>query len=226
MLVVDDQQLVREGLMSLLDLMDDIEVVGGASDGVEAVRLVAETAPQVVLMDLRMPRMGGAEATARILADHPDVAVLALSTYADDESIAAALNAGARGYLTKDANREQIAMAIHNSTHGQSTFDPTVTRRLAAALAAPAPPPPADPGPAPTAKERPRRRVFPDGLTNREAEVLRLIAEGLSNAEIASSLFIEETTVKTHINNAFAKIDARNRADAVRYAFQKGLARP
>lgn len=226
MLVVDDQQLVREGLMSLLDLMDDIEVVGGASDGVEAVRLVAETTPQVVLMDLRMPRMGGAEATARILADHPDVAVLALSTYADDESIAAALNAGARGYLTKDANREQIAMAIHNSTHGQSTFDPTVTRRLAAALAAPAPPPPAESGPSPAVKERSGRRVFPDGLTNREGEVLRLIAEGLSNAEIASTLFIEETTVKTHINNAFAKIDARNRADAVRYAFQKGLARP
>ncbi|MFE3329461.1 response regulator [Streptomyces sp. NPDC059176] len=228
-LVVDDQQLVREGLMSLLDLMDDIEVVGGAADGAEAVQLVAETRPRVVLMDLRMPKMGGAEATARILADHPDVTVLALSTYADDESIAAALSAGARGYLTKDANREQIAMAIRNSAHGQSTFDPTITRRLAAALAASPPPPPASAGAEPERTEQPRpnrRRVFPDGLTAREVDVLRLIAEGLSNAEIASTLFIEETTVKTHINNAFAKIDARNRADAVRYAFQQGLARP
>ncbi|MFI8828441.1 response regulator [Streptomyces sp. NPDC053431] len=226
-LVVDDQQLVREGLMSLLDLMDDIEVVGGASDGAEAVRMVAETRPRVVLMDLRMPKMGGAEATARILADHPDVTVLALSTYADDESIAAALSAGARGYLTKDANREQIAMAIRNSAHGQSTFDPTITRRLAAALAASPPPAPVEAAPA--APEQPRsnrRRVFPDGLTAREVDVLRLIAEGLSNSEIASALFIEETTVKTHINNAFAKIDARNRADAVRYAFQQGLTRP
>lgn len=228
-LVVDDQQLVREGLMSLLDLTDDIEVVGGAADGAEAVRMVAETRPQVVLMDLRMPRMGGAEATARILADHPDVTVLALSTYADDESIAAALSAGARGYLTKDANREQIAMAIRNSAHGQSTFDPAITRRIAAALAATPPPAPAAPEAAPAGGAAPRsnrRRAFPDGLTAREVDVLRLIADGLSNAEIASALFIEETTVKTHINNAFAKIDARNRADAVRYAFQQGLTRP
>ncbi|MFD8708731.1 response regulator transcription factor [Kitasatospora sp. NPDC059648] len=230
-LVVDDQQIVREGLMSLLDLMDDIEVVGGAADGVEAVEMVARTTPQVVLMDLRMPRGGGAEATARIVANHPEVTVLALSTYADDESIAAALGAGARGYLTKDANREQIAMAIRNSAHGQSTFDPSVTRRLAAALVASPPVPPAAPA-APAApavrqaKDRGgRRKVFPDGLTNREVDVLRLIAEGLSNPEIAGTLFIEEATVKTHINNVFAKIDARNRADAVRYVFRQGLDR-
>ncbi|MFJ6619857.1 response regulator transcription factor [Kitasatospora sp. NPDC091335] len=229
-LVVDDQQIVREGLMSLLDLMDDIEVVGGAADGVEAVSMVAETRPQVVLMDLRMPRGGGAEATARIVADHPEVTVLALSTYADDESIAAALGAGARGYLTKDANREQIAMAIRNSAHGQSTFDPTVTRRLAAALAAAPPVPPPAPVQETEAVRRAkargvRRKVFPDGLTNREVDVLRLIADGLSNPEIAGALFIEEATVKTHINNVFAKIDARNRADAVRYVFRQGLDR-
>ncbi|MFB6824913.1 response regulator [Streptomyces virginiae] len=232
-LVVDDQQIIREGLMSLLDLMDDMEVVGGAGDGVEAVRAVGETSPNVVLMDMRMPRMGGAEATARILAEHPDVTVLALSTYADDESIAAVLAAGARGYLTKDANREQIAMAIRNAAHGQATLDPEVTRRLAAALgAAGSPTAPTPPG-ASSGRTAPgagrpggqpeRRRVFPDGLTGREVDVLRLIADGLSNTEIAGALFIEETTVKTHINNAFAKIDARNRADAVRYAFQQGL---
>ncbi|MBD0676967.1 response regulator transcription factor [Streptomyces sp. CBMA156] len=229
-LVVDDQQIVREGLMSLLDLMDDIEVVGGAADGVEAVSMVAGTRPQVVLMDLRMPRGGGVEATARIVADHPEVTVLALSTYADDESIAAALGAGARGYLTKDANREQIAMAIRNSAHGQSTFDPTVTRRLAAALAAAPPVPPPAPVQETEAVRRAkargvRRKVFPDGLTNREVDVLRLIADGLSNPEIAGALFIEEATVKTHINNVFAKIDARNRADAVRYVFRQGLDR-
>ncbi|MEV4880783.1 response regulator transcription factor [Streptomyces cyaneofuscatus] len=232
-LVVDDQQIVREGLMSLLDLMDDIEVVGGAGDGVEALRAVGERAPNVVLMDMRMPRMGGAEATARILAEHPDVTVLALSTYADDESIAAVLAAGARGYLTKDANRDQIAMAIRNAAHGQATLDPAVTRRLAAALGAPggavpaAGPAPAAPATGRSGKQQggrgERRRGFPDGLTDREVDVLRLIADGLSNSEIATALFIEETTVKTHINNAFAKIDARNRADAVRYAFQQGL---
>ncbi|MGW6850616.1 LuxR C-terminal-related transcriptional regulator [Streptomyces virginiae] len=177
--------------------------------------------------------MGGAEATARILGEHPDVTVLALSTYADDESIAAVLAAGARGYLTKDANREQIAMAIRNAAHGQATLDPEVTRRLAAALGAagsaagPAVPAASSgrtaPGTGRPGGQPERRRVFPDGLTGREVDVPRLIADGLSNTEIAGALFIEETTVKTHINNAFAKIDARNRADAVRYAFQQGL---
>ncbi|MFD9221096.1 response regulator [Streptomyces sp. NPDC060064] len=228
---MDDQQIVREGLVSLLDLMDDIEVVGDAADGAAAVRLVGVTSPQVVLMDLRMPGMGGAEATRKILSEHPDVAVLVLSTFADDESLVAALNAGACGYLTKDANQEQIAVAIRSSAHGQSTFDPAVTRRLAAALSVPAAP--AAPAAATDQAQQPppavapaRRRVNPDGLTGREVDVLKLIAQGLSNGEIASSLFIEETTVKTHINNAFAKINARNRADAVRYAYQQGLAQP
>jgi len=248
-LVVDDQQIVREGLTSLLELMDDIEVVASAADGAEAVRLAAELAPQVILMDLRMPGMGGVEALTHILADSPDTAVLVLSTYADDESIFAALRAGACGYLTKDATREQIALAIHNSRYGQATFDPTVSRRLAAALTGPAPAGP--PGPAAgsppagsggaardcagggAARDRGRAaahgerpRVYPDGLTNREADVLKLIADGLSNSEIADRLFVEESTVKTHINNAFAKISARNRADAVRYVYQRGLVRP
>jgi DNA-binding NarL/FixJ family response regulator len=205
--VADDQQIVREGLVALLGLMDGIEVVGAASDGEQAVRLVADGNTDVVLMDLRMPVLDGVGATRRITADHPEVAVLVLTTYADDESIALALQAGARGYLTKDAGRVEIGAALRATAAGQSTFDPEVSRRLVAALAA-------DTTPAPR----------PHGLTSRETEVLRLIARGLSNAEIATTLFIGEATVKTHINNTFAKIGARHRAEAVRYAYRNGLA--
>ncbi|TCO50916.1 response regulator [Actinocrispum wychmicini] len=205
--VVDDQQIMREGLMALLELLDDIEVVGDAGDGQAALDTVAAEQPDVVLMDLRMPVMDGVEATARIVKNHPDVAVLVLTTYADGESVDSALRAGARGYLTKDAGRVEIASALRSAAAGQSTFDATVSRRLVAALGA----------------EQPRRRGNPDGLTAREVEVLGLIADGLSNAQIATALFISETTVKTHINNSFAKIGARNRAEAVRYAFREGL---
>ncbi|TDP93972.1 response regulator transcription factor [Labedaea rhizosphaerae] len=205
-LVVDDQQLVREGLVALLGLLDGVTVVGHAGDGAEAVRLAAETVPQVVLMDLRMPRMDGVAATAEIVKRHPSIGVLVLSTYADDESIGSALRAGARGYLTKDAGRAEILAAVRSCAVGQSTFDPVVSARLASALTGTRPEPP------------------PDHLTAREAEVLGLIGGGSSNTEIAASLFISETTVKTHINNAFAKIGAKNRADAVRYALRHGLA--
>jgi DNA-binding NarL/FixJ family response regulator len=208
-IVVDDQQIMREGLVALLELLDDIEVVGAASDGEQALRLVAEQHPDVVLMDLRMPVMDGIEATRRITGQHPDVAVLVLTTYIDGESVDSALRAGARGYLTKDAGRVEIASALRSAVAGQSTFDASVSRRLVAALRT----------------QQPRRGGNPDGLTAREAEVLGLIAEGLSNAGIAAELFIGETTVKTHINNAFAKIGARNRADAVRYAYREGLSR-
>ena len=206
-LVVDDQQLVREGLVALLGLLDGVSVVGNAGDGAEAVRLAGETSPQVVLMDLRMPKMDGVAATAEIAKRHPEIGVLVLSTYADDESIGSALRAGARGYLTKDAGRVEILAAVRSCAIGQSTFDPVVSSRLASALAGTA-----------------RSQTPPDHLTAREAEVLGLIGGGRSNAEIAASLFISETTVKTHINNAFAKIGARNRSDAVRYALRHGLA--
>ncbi|RZQ62818.1 response regulator [Amycolatopsis suaedae] len=206
-LVVDDQQVVREGLVALLELVDDIEVVGDGGDGEQAVRLVAERQPDVVLMDLRMPGCDGVTATERITRDHPGVGVVVLTTYADDESIDSALRAGARGYLTKDAGRGALASALRSAAAGQSTFDAAVSRRLVSALAGPPP----------------RRGGQPDGLTAREAEVLGLIARGLTNAEIAAELFIGEATVKTHINNAFAKIGARNRADAVRYAYRVGL---
>jgi len=155
-----------------------------------------------------MPGMDGIEATSRITCGHPEVAVLVLTTYADGESIDSALRAGALGYLTKDAGRVEIASALRSAAAGQSTFDASVSRRLVAALGA----------------EQPRRRGNPDGLTAREVEVLGLISQGLSNVQIAAQLFIGEATVKTHINNSFAKIGARNRAEAVRYAFREGLA--
>ncbi|GAB3929279.1 response regulator transcription factor [Kribbella albertanoniae] len=203
-IVADDQQVMREGLVALLELIDGIEVTGAAANGAEAVDLVAQGNVDVVLMDLRMPVLDGVDATARISAEFPAVAVLVLTTYADDASIATALRAGARGYLTKDAGRVEIGAALRSTAAGQSTFDPEVTRRLVAGLA---------PEPSTT-----------DGLTARETEVLRLIARGLSNPEIAAQLFISEATVKTHINNTFAKIGARHRAEAVRYAYRQGIA--
>ncbi|MBN6056495.1 response regulator transcription factor [Nonomuraea sp. RK-328] len=205
---MDDQQLMREGLVALLDLVDDVEVAGDAGDGEEALRLVAELRPDVVLMDLRMPVMDGVEATRRIARDHPGVAVVVLTTYDDDRSVDSALLEGACGYLTKDAGRAEIAAALRSAAAGQSTFSAAVSRRLVEALSRAAPPPVSS---------------CPDGLTVREVEVLRLVAGGLSNAEIGSALFIAETTVKTHINNAFAKIGVRNRTEAAAYARVKLL---
>ncbi|MEV0730113.1 response regulator transcription factor [Polymorphospora sp. NPDC050346] len=207
-LVVDDQQLVREGLTALLELTDGVTVVGAAGDGARALDLIAERRPDVVLMDLRMPVLDGIAATGQVRDRFPDVAVVVLTTYADEESIAGALAAGARGYLTKDAGRAEIGMALRAAVAGHSMFDPVVSARLADAMNRPAP--------------QPRDRL-PDGLTQREAEVLGQIALGRTNAEIAAALFVAETTVKTHINNAFAKIGARNRTEAAGYATRHGL---
>jgi DNA-binding NarL/FixJ family response regulator len=165
-------------------------------------------------MDLRMPGVDGVEATRRIRADLPDVHVVVLTTYSDDESVFAALRAGARGYLTKDAGAEEIARAIDRVRAGEALLDPSVQARLLDGLGRVSEPAPREPG-------RP-----PDGLTSREAEVLGLIAEGLSNAEIAHRLFVSEATVKTHINHAFAKAGVRDRAKAVAYAYRTGLAHP
>jgi DNA-binding NarL/FixJ family response regulator len=206
--VADDQTAVREGLALMLGLLDDVAVVGEAADGEQALALVAERAPDVVLMDLRMPRLDGVQATARIRAEHPATQVVVLTTYADDEHILAALRAGARGYLTKDAGRLQIAQAVRAAAAGQSILDPQVQERLLAAAQA-----------AVTAKP-----ALPDDVTVREAEVLKLIAAGLSNREIAGRLYVTEATVKSHINRLFAKIGVRDRAQAVRYAFEQGLA--
>ncbi|HEY3467226.1 MAG TPA: response regulator transcription factor [Amycolatopsis sp.] len=212
-IVADDQQIMREGLVALLDLMDGIEVIGNVGNGEEALRVIAQDPPDAVLMDLRMPVLDGIETTRRIAAEHPGVAVLVLTTYVDDESIAAALHAGAKGYVTKDAGREQIAAALRAAAAGQITFDAAVSQRLVAAFnhtGEPVAPPPA-------------RAAIP-GLTTRESEVLSLIARGLSNAEIAAAMLIGEATVKTHANNVFMKIGVRNRSEAVRYVYQHGLA--
>lgn len=206
--VADDQTAVREALALMLDLLDDIEVVGTATDGDQAVALVAEQAPHVVLMDLRMPRTDGVAATARIRAEHPGTHVVVLTTYSDDADIVAALRAGAIGYLTKDANRTQIAQAVRAAAAGTSVMDPEISNKLLAA---------AQRVPAPSAQE------LPDGLSGREAEVLGLIAAGLSNRQIAARLFVTEATVKSHINRLFAKIGVRDRAQAVRYAYRHGL---
>ena len=213
-LIADDQRVVREGLSMLVALIDDVEVVGAACDGAEAVRLAEAHHPDMVLMDLRMPRVDGIAATADLRERLPAARVLVLTTYADQDAIVPALQAGARGYLTKDASAEQIETAIRAVHAGQTHLDPAVQERLVAAVISH--PPPADPaGPGDTP---------PDGLTAREVEVLALLASGLSNTEIAQRLYLTNATVKTHINRIFAKTGARDRAQAVRYAYQHRLA--
>jgi len=213
-LVADDQAAVREGLATLLDLTPGIEVVGQARDGAQALQLVAEHAPDVVLMDLHMPGVDGIAATERVTAEHPGTRVVVLTTYADDSSIQRALRAGALGYLTKDADRVQIARAVQAAANGQSVLDEAVQRKLVAALTSPS-------AAAVDTAAAVNNQV---SLTTREAEVLRLIAAGKSNPEIARELFVSEATVKTHINHVFAKTGARDRAQAVRFAYQHGLA--
>jgi len=212
--VADDQSAVREGLVLLLGTLPGIAVIGEAEDGEAAVEAVAAKNPRVVLMDLNMPRCDGVEATRRIRASHPQTQVVVLTTYSDDDSIIAALQAGALGYLTKDATRAEIGRAVLAAAAGQAVLDPAVQQRLLSAAvrapaAAPAGPAPAD-----------------DDLTPREAEVLRLIAAGKSNREIARALFVSEATVKTHVNRIFAKTGSRDRGQAVHYAYQHGYADP
>lgn len=211
-LIADDQRVVREGLTMLVGLIDGVDVVGTAADGLEAVEVATREQPDVVLMDLRMPSLEGAEATRRIRATLPDTQVLVLTTYADDESLFPALRAGARGYLTKDASAEEIEQAIRTVAAGRTHLDPNVQQRLVAAVLDPQPD-------APTLTDG-----LPDDLSPREAEVLRLIAAGLSNGEIAAALFVSNATVKTHINHILSKTGARDRAQVVRYAYQHGMA--
>jgi DNA-binding NarL/FixJ family response regulator len=214
-IVADDQTAVREGLVLLLGTLPGIVVAGQAADGGAAVDLVAAVHPQVVLMDLNMPGCDGVSATRRITADHPGTRVVVLTTYADDESIISALQAGALGYLTKDATRAEIGRAVLTAAAGQAVLDPGVQQRLLSAAA------------------RAQDTSGPPGmpsdngeLTPREAEVLRLIADGRSNREIARALFVSEATVKTHVNRIFAKTCSRDRAQAIRYAYTHGYALP
>lgn len=211
-IVADDQAVVREGIVMLLGLLPGIKVVGAAKDGEEAVALVGELAPDVVLMDLRMPRCDGVEATRRIRERYPATQVVVLTTYADDDSLFPALRAGARGYLTKDAGGDEIVKAVQDVMAGDAGLAPGVQRRLLERVSA--------------VPVVPEREAVPDGLTARETQVLSLVAEGLSNHEIARRLHIGPATVKTHINNIFAKSGVRDRAQAVRYAYQHGMIQP
>ncbi len=212
-LIADDQRVVREGLAMVLGLLPDVDVVGVASDGTEAVDLAGELCPDVVLMDLRMPRCDGIEATRLLHERQPEIKVVVLTTYADDRSVIDALQAGARGYLTKDAGGAEIRQALQQVLDDQAVIDPAVQHHLVNAIAT-----------ATSAQSLRSSSRLPDGLTFREAEVLSLIATGLSNTEIAERLVVSEGTVKSHINHLFAKIDARDRAQAVTYAYQHGLA--
>jgi DNA-binding NarL/FixJ family response regulator len=214
--VVDDQSAVREGLVLLLGTLSGVIVAGQAADGDAAVALAAATSPQVVLMDLNMPGCDGVTATRRITAEHPATRVVVLTTYADDESIIGALQAGALGYLTKDATRAEIGRAILAAAAGQAVLDPAVQRRLLSAATR-------DPG-GPAAPSGDPGGV--DDLTPREADVLRLIAAGQSNREIARTLYVSEATVKTHVNRIFAKTGSRDRVQAMRYAYTHGYATP
>jgi len=216
-LIADDQRVVREGLAMVLGLLDGVEVVGAASDGNEAVALAGDLRPDVVLMDLRMPRCDGIEATRLLRERHPGTKVVVLTTYADDQSVIEALRAGARGYLTKDAGGEEIRQALRRVLDNDAVIDPAVQHHLVDAIATAAPAQPPE-------QSQPSDSRLPDGLTPREAEVLSLIATGLSNSEIAGRLVVSEGTVKSHINHLFSKIDARDRAQAVTYAYQHGLA--
>ena len=222
-LAADDQRVVREGLALVLGLLPGVEVVATAADGDEAIELAHRLGPDVVLMDLNMPRRDGVSAIQALREQCPQIKVIVLTTYADDRSVLDALRAGARGYLTKDAGGEQIEQALRDVLDDRSVLDPAVQHHVVAAIAA-APAAPA----APTAHRTPSAATadpppLPAGLTPREAQVLELIARGLTNAEIAGRLAVSEATVKSHINHLLPKIGARDRAQAVAFAYQHGL---
>jgi DNA-binding NarL/FixJ family response regulator len=207
-LVADDQSLVRVGFRTLLAEEDDIEVVAEATNGLEAVSKAARFDPTIVLMDIRMPELDGLEATRRILAADPNARVLILTTFDFDEYIYEGLNAGASGFMLKDDPPEQLIDAIRTVAAGDALLSPAVTKRVIKRFArAPRPEPP---------------KGF-DELTAREREILRLVADGLSNAEIGEQLFIEETTVKTHVTHILQKLGLRDRVQAVVLAYQSGL---
>ncbi len=216
-LIADDQAVVRDGLSMVLRHLPEVEVVGTALDGEDAVRQVARLDPDIVLMDLEMPKCSGVEATQRLVASGARARVVVLTTYSDDSSVFAALRAGARGYLTKDADTEEIRAAISSVSKGEAQLDPSVQRRLLDALSS-------GTGLDPDGPDQPTG--LPDGLTAREVEVLAHIAAGLSNSEIADALFLSLATVKTHINHILAKTSARTRAGLVRYAYRHGISKP
>jgi DNA-binding NarL/FixJ family response regulator len=214
--IADDQASVREGLVLLLSALPDIDVVASAADGEQALAMVAEHCPDAILLDLHMPVLDGIGATRRLAAEHPGVAVIVLTTYADDETVLEALRAGARSYLTKDADRTDIARALHAAAGGLSVLSLEVQSKLIAAVS---PRAPQNDRPGKPASNAP----LPDGLTQREAEILALIAQGLTNPEISVRLFLSSHTVKTHISRIFAKTGSRDRAAAIGYAHRHNI---
>jgi DNA-binding NarL/FixJ family response regulator len=211
--IADDQPITRDGLTTILEAMDGVTVVGVASDGAEAVAMAERGEADVVLMDLRMPQTDGIEATRRLGVSRPDTAVVVLTTYTDDDSILEALGAGAQGYLTKNATAEDIHRALRAAVAGQAVLDQEVHARLVDHA---------------TVTDHDTRGFagLPDGLSAREGEVLALVAEGLSNAEIAERLFISRTTVKTHINQILRKTGCRDRPQAIVYALRNEISTP
>jgi DNA-binding NarL/FixJ family response regulator len=218
-LLADDQSLLRMGFRMVLEAEDDLEVVGEAADGESAVQMVAALSPDVVLMDVRMPGMNGLEATERIVAEHPASKVLILTTFDVDEYAFAGLRAGASGFLLKDTRPADLVQAIRSVAHGDAVVSPRVTRRMLELFGQHLPAG-AEGG---TGDGRDPRLAR---LTARELEVLGLVAEGLSNAEIAARLVVSETTVKTHVGNLLGKLELRDRVQAVVLAYETGLVRP
>ncbi|MFG2354846.1 response regulator [Streptomyces sp. NPDC048521] len=213
-LIADDQQMVRQGFTVLLNTKPDIEVIGQAVDGRDAIARTAELLPDVVLMDIRMPELGGIEATRRITSGHPDIKVLVLTTFDLDEYVYEALRAGASGFLLKDASADQLAEAVRVVAAGDALLAPGITRRLIAEFSR------LDGTPRAPLKQR------VGDLTERETEVLALIAQGLSNAEIAGRLVVAEQTVKTHVGRILVKLGLRDRTQAAVFAYESGLVRP
>lgn len=205
-LVVDDHTVVRRGLCWLIKLRPGMEVVGEGADGIEAVRLARARQPDVILLDLVMPRMDGIEAIREIHRENPNARVLVLTGFAEDEKVFSAIKAGALGYLLKDASPEELFQAIRNVYRGESSLHPTIARKLIRELSQPSDLPPAQ-----------------DPLTEREVEVLKLVAQGLTNQEIASKLNISERTVGTHVSNILSKLHLANRTQVALYALREGL---
>jgi DNA-binding NarL/FixJ family response regulator len=213
-MLVDDQELVRAGLRGILRAQYGFDVVAECTDGSQAVQAVGRTNPDVVLMDVRMPIVDGVAATAAVRTEHPTVAVLALTTFDDDEAVAGMLRAGAAGFVLKEVPAEELQRAVRIVAHGGAWLDPAVTHRVLDVYRS-----------APSNLTPQRRSAFAQ-LTAREREVLGLIGAGRTNAEIAEDLFVGEGTVKTHINHLFSKLDLRDRVAAVIYAYEHGLVSP
>ena len=211
-LIVDDQMLMRQGLQTLLDLENDIQVVGQASDGTDAVAVVAHTKPDVVLMDVRMPRLNGVEATRQIRAQTPQTQVIILTTFDDDEYVFEGLRAGAMGYLLKDVSAEDLTDAIRRVARGEALIQPSIARKVVSEFARLG-----------AETKKPDADELLDPLSERELEILKLIAQGMSNREIAATLFITEGTAKNHISNILSKLGVRDRTQAVLRAQELGL---